>query len=480
MIQVFDKSMTNKYYFTDEIKKALGHPSVLHHAAINLSNFPQEMTLNSNPKLPVPALGHADKPLTFYSPNLEIFVTPTDSFKMKFRDVFIDTKLNHHSGKESQRWLESRDMNYWPQQLNFAVWCATTGCGISSKLLFEDEKFSHIPKTDGELKLPKQVRSLQYGFTCISQSEESYTRWVVYRILYIVLPGDDAFDQKNNLYDIPSYKRLCNEFGISPSTDFRFNHGMNHGLGNVYIYFSHKGLLRLKRIILELSDEGGKTSDGNLIQYITSESSENQYEHFVLSVSYGLTKDGQARINQSIEAFVYCILGAQVNVRSSILGNSGSAQEVRRELLTLMEDAVKQPDISKSVQRFQLAVQEAKVKLDLAISSGTWLMPSKMVISTESTVGYNNKLKGATADMKLGVNSDVNADGTVDVGIRHNLGVSKVKLPHAVHMLQKADDNINIESVDDKTTPNTVKRTQTQHELNLILVMLAATDKAWF
>ena len=55
-------------------------------------------------------------------------------------------------------------------------------------------------------------------------------------------------------------------------------------------------------------------------------------------------------------------------------------------------------------------------------------MPSRMVINTESTVGYNNKLKRATIDMKLGVN----ADGTVDVGIRHNLGVSKVKLPHAV------------------------------------------------
>ena len=50
-----------------------------------------------------------------------------------------------------------------------------------------------------------------------------------------------------------------------------------------------------------------------------------------------------------------------MNVRSGILGNSGSAQEVRREFLVLMEDSARQPDISKSVQRFQLAVQEAKV-----------------------------------------------------------------------------------------------------------------------
>ena len=71
------------------------------------------------------------------------------------------------------------------------------------------------------------------------------------------------------------------------------------------------------------------------------------------------------RINQSFEAFVYCIVGAQFNVRSSILGDTGSAEEVRREFLVLMEDAARQPDISKSVQRYQLAVQKRK-------SNWTW------------------------------------------------------------------------------------------------------------
>ena len=84
------------------MKKALGL----------FTDFPPELTLNANPKLPVPALGHADKPRTFDFSNLEIFVTPTDSFKMKFRDVFTDTKLTHQSGKESHRWLNFPDMNY--------------------------------------------------------------------------------------------------------------------------------------------------------------------------------------------------------------------------------------------------------------------------------------------------------------------------------------------------------------------------------
>ena len=37
------------------------------------------------------------------------------------------------------------------------------------------------------------------------------------------------------------------------------------------------------------------------------------------------------RLNQSIEAFIYCILGSHVNVRSSILGSLGSAKEAQRE-----------------------------------------------------------------------------------------------------------------------------------------------------
>ena len=144
----------------------------------------------------------------------------------------------------------------------------------------------------------------------------------------------------------------------------------------------------------------------------------------------------------------------------------------------LLEDAVKQPDISKSVQRFQLAVQEAKVKLDLAISPGTWLMPTRVVLNTESTVGYNNKFKRVNSMMHLGVNSDVNVDGTVDVGIRHNLGSSKKKLPN---MLRNVGDTINnnIESLSDKNIPKTVKRIQTQHEIDIIIVTIAAAEVAW-
>jgi len=75
-----------------------------------------------------------------------------------------------------------------------------------------------------------------------------------------------------------------------------------------------------------------------------------------------------------------------------------------------MEDAIRQPDLSQSEQRYQLVVDEAKVRLNLAVSPMAWLMPASMIINTESTAGYNNKLKQATPGTKLGVNNGLYTD----------------------------------------------------------------------
>ena len=145
----------------------------------------------------------------------------------------------------------------------------------------------------------------------------------------------------------------------------------------------------------------------------------------------GVTQAGLSRINQSIEAFVYCILGAQVNIRSSILGEGGRAKEAQTEFLTLMEDAIRQPDLSKSVQRYQLAVDQAKVRLNLAVCPRAWLMPARMIINTGSIVDYNNKLMQAKVGMKLGVNNDVNL-GTKKAALQLMYGgPSKINPPNS-------------------------------------------------
>ena len=393
---VFDddgKDFRSSIYFSKEMKRQLGLAP----------GFPLELTHNPNPKLKIPAVPFNSETLNTIKDNLvqqEIYVTPSEKFKIKFRDIFTDTVITHRSSHESRRWLAGPNFEYWPQTLNFAFFCATTGCGVSRRILFEDKmRDGKNDLTDSELKLPPQVRSF-FWF---------HVYFTVRRILFELggvqnsppLPGDTAFSQTENKYDIPSFERICAEFGISPNADFRFTRGDNHGLGSVFEYFTNSGYtktpFKYPSKETKFEDEGGRASDGNLVPYIENTEARNQYEYFLCPVSHGLTSAGLSRINQSIESFCYAILGSQVDVRSSIAGFQGSAIETQRQFLSMVEDAIRNPDISKSVQRFQLAIESAKVRLDLAISPGLWLLPSKMVVNTESVVGYNNKLKKATS-----------------------------------------------------------------------------------
>ena len=499
---VFDddgKDFRSSIYFSKEMKRQLGLAP----------GFPLELTHNPNPKLEIPAVpfnseaGEAIETretgaLKDALVQQEIYVTPSDKFKIKFRDIFSDTVITHRSSHESRRWLAGPNFEYYPQQLNFAFFCATTGCGLSRRILFEDKMRDwKNDLTDSELILPPQVRSF-FWF---------HVYFTVRRILFelggvqnsLPLPGDTAFNQTENKYDIPSFERICAEFGISPNADFRFTRGDNHGLGSVFEYFTNSGYIKTPYEYpskeTKFEDEGGRASDGNLVPYIENTEARNQYEYFMCPVSHGLTSAGLSRINQSIESFCYAILGSQVDVRSSIGGSQGSAIETQRQFLSMVEDAIRNPDISKSVQRFQLAIESAKVRLDLAISPGLWLLPSKMVVNTESVVGYNNKLKKARSFMKIGINSDLNIPVRRSAP-KHNFGSGAVKLPHSGVETQETKEKQVVKSETKETqvtksdseagvTSETrevseTKTVSTSHETNLNVLIIVAGGLAWF
>ena len=205
-------------------------------------------------------------------------------------------------------------------------------------------------------------------------------------------------------------------------------------------------------------------------------------------VSHGLTSAGLSRINQSIESFCYAILGSQVNVRSSIAGSQGSSIETQREFLSMVEDAIRNPDLGKSVQRFQLVIESAKVRLDLAISPVTWLLPSKMVVNTESVVGYNNKLKKATSFMKIGVNSDLNIPVRRSTP-KHNFGTGAVKFPHSgvetqnnyqENKAKTKETRVVKSEKSEKSETIEAKTVSTSHENNLNVLIIVAGGLAWF
>ena len=159
-----------------------------------------------------------------------------------------------------------------------------------------------------------------------------------------------------------------------------------------------------------LAGDSGATTNNTIAFIRNDQGADTQFEQFVPGQTSGLTLNGLGRINQSIMAFGYCILGAQANTRSSILGNLGTARNTQTDFLILIEDSIKTLNVSNGPVKYQDAIQATKVRLNLAVARGVLLLPARMIINTESIVGYNNNLRRATDDMKLGVNNQVNQD----------------------------------------------------------------------
>ena len=121
--------------------------------------------------------------------NFRIHVSPDQSFDCKFRNVFKKCTITFRSAKQSRRWLGGPNISYWPQQLNFCVWCATSGCGVS---------------LDDIDSLPVMIQG------CL----RFHANFTVRRVLYELgapLPDDAVFSQSNNAYDRAAFGRLCNE-----------------------------------------------------------------------------------------------------------------------------------------------------------------------------------------------------------------------------------------------------------------------------
>ena len=413
-------------YWSQSLKDALGVQQD--------GGFPYQLSLlQQNKPQPVPAVDFSDS-IThsvgdLFDKEIKIYVTPTDYFTTKFRQIFTKTQIKFTTAKYARKWMAKPDMSFWPQQLNFALWCATTGCGVSRELLF----------SNSSLKLSDQIRTF-YQF---------HVYYTTRKILFEMdgtqsknaLPDDPAFNQQDNPYDVASYKRLCAEFGIDPSTDFRFTYGQNHGLGYVNIMYSDGPFAQKQRkyppadlsnpLSQRLKGDSGTTANNTIAFIRNDQGADKQFEHFVPNQTSGLTLNGLGRINRSIEAFGYCILGAQANTRTSILGNLGTARNTQTDFLVLIEDALRTLNVSSGPVKYQNAIEATKVRLNFAVGRGVLLLPSRMIINTERVVGDNNNLRRATAGMKLGVNNHVN-QGTKKAALKLMAGgPSKVNPPNS-------------------------------------------------
>ena len=164
-----DPLIEDQKYWSPALRSAL--------SAQQDGGFPYQLSLlptQSQAPQPVPAIAFSDNTgqsiADLFNKQLKIYVTPTDYFTTKFRQIFTKTQIKFTQAKYARKWLGKPDMSFWPQQLNFALWCATTGCGVSREMLF----------SNSSLQLSDQVEP-STSFMCTTPRERSCTRWVVFK-----------------------------------------------------------------------------------------------------------------------------------------------------------------------------------------------------------------------------------------------------------------------------------------------------------
>ena len=236
------------------------------------------------------------------------------------------------------RW-HNDPLSLWQTQLNFAIYCSTTACGIS---------LDHLHYSKSPL-----VNSL-FRFHVIYQIKR------VLRRLGAALPTDNGFKAFQNTWQKAAFYNLCNEFDV-PS-DFSF-------YNNKYFY----------------------PSDGKDNSYPLDATS---YTRWMLQESDGLTRVGLIKLSESVRIYTRLILGAQVQIKASIVGNRGAeAATVRQYFMHEFEILTKRPDnLQDDLSKFQMLLKYAQTPVNFVVVPGVYMIPSDMSLRIGHISEYNNNL----------------------------------------------------------------------------------------
>jgi len=327
--------------------------------------------------------------------NHDIYVTTENSFKSKVLDLFKSYLNPVIKSDAIPRLWNSNPIQFYQNQLNFAICCATTGCGVSY--------VNHINHSD---PLTRSV----YQFHVYYQFRRILSE------LRVPLPGEQSHKPFNNPIDLKSFQRISNEFNIS-TKDFRQTQDNSHGLGNLYMYAVHN--------LYHGVYVPGYTSFNHRsrVPLMSIEQKHgNAWTTFILDEGKGFTQAGVERLNDSIRTYVWCILGAQAQTRSNI-----TSFDSQKQFLNNLEDAISSADdIPSSIDRYQNTLRYARSKVDYVVGYNLYMIPSDMQLQVGTITNYNNEILIATPDQTIGLNPSVN---TVLNTVLKTSPIPKVPLP---------------------------------------------------
>ena len=93
----------------------------------------------------------------------------------------------------------------------------------------------------------------------------------------------------------------------------------------------------------------------------------NDYKMFIATTTDGLTKIGQKLLQQSIESFVYAVLGAQAKTRWSIVGEGAKSLQTQDVFYTIVKKTIVQSDVTITLSNMRTAIASTNVVLNMAI-----------------------------------------------------------------------------------------------------------------
>ena len=374
-------------------------------------NIPQDFKYNQEAKYRVGGVYGQTHQLSLVNQTITI---NKNNFTARFPNIWINYKLPQIKDPQIYDDWISNPMQFWQNQLNFAVWCATTGCGVSK---------THLRNKD------PMIRSV-FRFHVYYQIRRILTE------MQCPLPTDESFSALNNGINLNAFGRICSEFSISPNADFRQKLDPSQGMGAIRYYTTHKKYTHhhmrftTEKVLEKGGDydpesnftvyipSSGKFGSGPshtykieyIEQYFNDKTPMDAIGSFVLDKSKGFTQAGIARINDSIRTYVWAILGAQSQTKSSILG-TGKAFDAQKQFLSNVEDAINSEiDLPSSIDRYQSTLKYSRSKVDYVIGLGLYMIPSDMDLYIGTINGYNNLIVIASSDLQLGHNNEVNEE----------------------------------------------------------------------
>ena len=157
--------------------------------------------------------------------------------------------------------------------------------------------------------------------------------------LGISLPHEDGFSKIKNAYINNAYYSICDDYDVD--TVETWMHG-DWLYTTDYAIFGHE-------------------------VKATERSPPDNLTRWIITQSKGFTKKGIEKISRSVRAYVYLVLTAQVQARSSIVGNSAPALDAQQALKGMLKALInKDYSIGIDIERYQGVLEHALSKVDFS------------------------------------------------------------------------------------------------------------------